>query len=88
MVDSILTKRPNIVSQEYDTFYVSYNDSDVRTYGDVTTALVLEPQMSTFYILNGDHREEYAAIGNNLEKCIEYFLQNSDKINKYSDKAS
>lgn len=76
---------PNTISQEYKDFYISYNVTDYMVYGAITTALVIG-QMEIFYILEGDHREAYKEIGNDLEKCIEYFAQNSDKIAKYSDR--
>lgn len=69
----------------YDGFYVSYNSHDTDIYGDVTTALVLG-QMQKFYILNGNHSEEYVKIiDDGFEKCMEYFKKNINKINKYSD---
>lgn len=77
---------PNTIAQEYKTFYISFNARDYLTYGAITTALVIGEQMDIFYILEGDHRAEYKAIGDNLEKCIEYFQKNSDKISKYSDR--
>ena len=70
----------------YDGFYVSYNSHDVATYGDVTTELVVG-QMQKFYILNGNHSEEYVKIiKDGFEKCMEYFKKNIDQINKYSDR--
>lgn len=70
----------------YDGFYVSYNSYDVSVYGDVTTALVLG-QMQKFYILNGDHSEEYKKIiKDGFEKCMDFFRKNIALINKYSDK--
>lgn len=70
----------------YDGFYVSYNSYDVAIYGDVTTALVLG-QMQKFYILNGNHCEEYSKIiKDGFEKCMEYFKKNISQINKNSDK--
>lgn len=77
---------PNTIAQEHEKFYISYNARDYMTYGAITTALVIGEQMDIFYILEGDHREAYKAIGDDLEKCIEYFAQNSDKIAKYSDR--
>lgn len=71
--------------KEYNGFYVSYNSHDVDIYGDVTTALVLG-QMQKYFILNGDHRAEYARIiKSGFKRCIEYFVNNADKINRYSD---
>lgn len=70
----------------YDGFYVSYNGYDVRIYGDVTTALVLG-QMQKFFILNGDHREEYKRIiQDGFDKCMKYYMKNISLNNKYSDK--
>lgn len=70
----------------YDGFYVSYNSYDIAIYGDITTALVVG-QMQKFYILNGDHREEYAKIINDgFEKCMGYFKENINQINKNSDR--
>ena len=70
----------------YDGFYVSYNSYDTEIYGDVTTALVLG-QMQKFYILNGNHSEEYKKIiKDGFEKCMEYFNKNISQINKHSDR--
>lgn len=75
-----------IDGKTYDGFYISYNSYDVEIYGDVTTALVLG-QMQKFYILNGDHREEYKKIiKDSFEKCMDYFRKNISSINKYSDR--
>lgn len=69
-----------------DGFYISFNKYDSHIYGDVTTALVVG-QGEKFYILNGDHRENYfPLISLGFDACFEYFKSNSDKINKYSDK--
>ena len=76
---------PNIISQEHKEFYISYNAKDYMTYGAITTALVIGDQMDIIYILEGDHREAYKAIGEDLEKCIAYFADNQDKLAKYSD---
>lgn len=70
----------------YDGFYVSYNSYDVEIYGNVTTALVLG-QMQKFYILNGNHSEEYSKIIKyGFKKCMEYFKENINQMNKHSDK--
>lgn len=79
--------RPNYVMQG-DGFHVSYNDidTDESMYGCPTTALVFG-QMQAFYILNGDHREEYAKlISEGFDACLDYFNENIDQINKRSDK--
>lgn len=70
----------------YNGFYVSYNSHDINIYGDITTALVVG-QMQKFYILNGDHRKEYAKIMNDgFEKCMDYFVKNIHQINKNSER--
>ena len=69
-----------------DGFYVSYNDHDIGIYGCDTTALVLG-QMQRFLILNGDHREPYAAIvDQGLNACLRYFDDNLDQANHRSDR--
>lgn len=70
----------------YNGFYVSYNNHDANIYGDVTTALVLG-QMQKFFILNGNHTEEYKKIIDcGFLKCMEYFKNHIERINKFSDK--
>jgi hypothetical protein len=65
-------------------FYVSYNNSR-RDYGCVTTALVTG-QMEKFYILKGDHREQYAElVGKGLDECLAYFKAHLDEAHDYSD---
>lgn len=69
-----------------DGFYVSYNCVDASIYGCDTTALVVG-QMEAFYILNGDHRAEYAPlISEGFDACMGYFMENIEQINKRSDK--
>ena len=66
-------------------FYVSHNDHDLAIYGDETTALVLG-QMERFYILNGDHRQQYAQLmGQGFDACLEYFKANQALRNHRSD---
>jgi hypothetical protein len=68
-----------------DGFYISYNDYDIEIYGVDTTALV-DDDMLSFYILNGDHRENYIRlIPKGYTACLNYFRDNKDKINKRSD---
>ncbi len=79
---------PNITI-EGDGFYISYNDYDAHIYGSDTTALVLDNGKSRehFYILNGDHRENYLPlIELGFFACFEYFKQNINQINKYSER--
>jgi hypothetical protein len=67
-------------------FYISYNNHDTDLYGSDTTALVLG-QMEKFYILNGDHRAQYATlIESGFDACLEYFRANISLINMRSDK--
>lgn len=73
-------------TQDGEGFYISHNDHDTNLYGDQTTALVLG-QMQTFYILNGDHRAEYAElIPQGLEACLGYFAEHIDQMNKFSER--
>lgn len=75
-------------SKTYEGFYVSFNNYDTDIYGCKTTALVLG-QMQKFYILNGDHRKQYAEIiEQGFHACLFYFKDNIDNANKYSDKLS
>lgn len=67
-------------------FYVSYNEQDIDLYWSVTTALVPD-SMDRFYILNGDHRAQYAErMADGFDACLDYFLANADHINKRSDR--
>jgi hypothetical protein len=69
----------------YDGFYVSYNSYDRAIYGDVTTALVLG-QMQKFYILTGNHSEQYKELINKgFSKCLDYFKANINQAHRYSD---
>ncbi len=75
---------PNLVL-DGDGFYVSYNDRDTHVYGCDTTALVVG-QMERFYILNGDHRTQYAAlVGAGLHACLAYFEDHLHQANHRSD---
>jgi len=70
---------------EGDGFHVSYNCVDGEIYGCDTTALVIG-QMEAFYILDGDHRQAYAAlVPQGLKACLGYFEDNIDRANKRSD---
>jgi hypothetical protein len=84
-IDGFPVFLPNYV-QDGESFYISYNKHDSRIYGGDTTALV-KGQMEKFYILNGDHRAEYAAlIPSGFSACLDYFKANAAKINKFSDR--
>lgn len=70
----------------YDGFYVSYNNYDIAIYGDVTTALVLG-QMQKFYILTGNHSNQYKELINQgFFKCLDCFKSNINQAHIYSDK--
>ena len=69
---------------ENDNFYISYNDSDYDTYGSDTTALVFADEITHFYILEGDHRQNYFNC-KSLAECIDYFNKNIDKIARFSE---
>lgn len=76
---------PN-TTMDGDGFYVSFNDTDIGIYGDVTTALVVG-QMQQFYILKGDFRQQYAAlIPSGLDACFQFFRQNLANAHPHSDK--
>jgi len=71
--------------EKYKGFYVSYNNHDRRIYGCKTTALVLG-QMQKFFILNGNHTKQYnELIPQGFEACLQYYKDNIDQSNKYSD---
>lgn len=75
----------NYCGKEYEGFYISYNSYDAHIYGSDTTALVLG-QMQKFFILNGNHIENYKKIAKmGFFKCLEYFLENIEQTNKFSD---
>lgn len=75
---------PNIVMQG-EGFCISYNNYDCTIYGSVTTALVPN-DMSMFYILNGNHRDEYRKLlPLGLDACYQYFLDNIHLKNKFSN---
>lgn len=66
-------------------FHISYNNRDRGIYGSDTTALVVG--QSNFYILDGDHMQAYhAIIEEGLDACFEYFNENIELINRYSER--
>lgn len=72
--------------KSFDGFYISYNSYDTDIYGSVTTALVLG-QMQQFFILNGDHRKQYAeVIKQGFDACLKYYKKNIADSHPYSDK--
>jgi len=73
----------NMNNKTYDGFYISYNTSSID-YGCDTTALVIG-QGQGFFILEGNHIEEYKKVFNNgFTACYDYFLNNGVK-SKFSD---
>lgn len=76
---------PNQVLATSDKFYISYNAIDSGWYGSDTTAIVIG-QMQAFYILNGDHRKEFEKLEPlGLDACMEYYHNNKQLHNKYTD---
>ena len=73
---------PNDIAVDAVDYYVSYNNHDTGIYGSDTTALVLG--QSRFYILDGDHTENYKSCAS-LGECLVYFESNEQLINKYSE---
>lgn len=74
----------DVLENKTEDFYISYLPDD-RDYGCITTALV-KGQMQHFYILNGDHRKEYAElISKGFDSCLDYFRKNIELKNKYSE---
>lgn len=78
----ILVFTPNSTF-DYKGYYISYNSRDSAIYGSDTTALVIG-QMERFYILTGDHVEEYQKCSG-LDECLAYFKAHQSEIAKYSD---
>jgi len=78
---------PNIVLDgPNDECYISYNYYDTDIYGTVTTALV-KGNMEQFFILNGNHMEEYKKLLHlGFTACFDYFKRNVNLINKLSEK--
>jgi len=85
--NSVPGERDDLVGfndKTYNGFYVSYNPS-ARDYGCETTALVLG-QMEKFYILKGDHREQYMKLmDQGFDKCLEYYKDNIADSHEHSD---
>lgn len=69
-------------------YYFSYNPSN-EAYGNETTAIVIG-RMRAFYILNGNHQHELSkrSQAGGLRACAEYFFENIDMINSFSQRAS
>lgn len=76
---------PNTISQK-DGYYLSYNTRDWDTYGDATTAIVVETRTggNEFYVLLGDHRAALDAMPTLME-CMKYFMDRPEAHSKYSD---
>lgn len=74
-------------NKKYEGYYISYNNYDIDTYGSDTTALVLGLQMNKFFILNGNHIEQYKKLSTEgFNACLEYYKNNTELQNKFSDK--
>ncbi|MEY8802157.1 hypothetical protein AB9K35_17910 [Leisingera sp. XS_AS12] len=74
---------PNTVLDQ-GKYHVSY-DSSTSGYGCQTTALVFGD--SVFFVLNGDHREGYAAACGTGGKqgALDYFIAHLDDANQMSE---
>jgi len=71
--------------KEYNGYYISYNTYDINIYGSITTALV-KGQMEKFFILDGDHRNQYDLLKDKgFSACLEYFNNNISLKNKHSN---
>lgn len=76
-----------------DRFFISYNGNpDINLERRGETALVIKvnktktnPIDYLYFILNGDHREEYQAVYPNLGKCIVVFEENIDDVGFWSN---
>lgn len=75
-----------------DGFFISYNPSPGMGFsvfagddGSSETAIVADGK---FYILNGDFREEYAALcEQGLAACMQFFASKPELVSSWSDKA-
>ena len=70
----------NYVSKETESYYISWNP-DVNETAICTT---LEGKVTHYYILLGDHTDEYN-LCNTLDECLEYFQENQDLISGWSE---
>ena len=75
-------KTPNKTSNTKKDWFISYNPTDIKIYGETTTAIV-ESNMLYFVIINGNHFHELSKL-DTLEECFEY--AKSKTLNKLSDK--
>ena len=77
----------NVISHS-PHWHISYNSADATLYGCDTTALVLG-QDECYFILKGDHRNEFKEIIKEesfvLVKCLEYVQAHKDLLHDYSD---
>jgi len=60
---------------EADGYYVSHNMAENETALVINNLGVMNP----YWILSGDHREEYEKRIDKLDSCIEYFNLHKDK---------
>lgn len=76
-------RSPN-VSRSFENFHISYCDRS-DGYGCDTTAIVLRDRV--FFILNGNHAAQLinTAEEEGIQGCIEYFIENIEKANRYSE---
>lgn len=74
---------PN-VTMNFERFHLSYNNRS-GDYGCDTTAIVLDGRV--FMLLNGEHKNALsnAAQENGIHGCVDYFIANIDKANRFSE---
>lgn len=90
-----IKKNGNFILEITNTIYISYRPHGGlpdawETPPEGETALVIE---ANFYILDGDHRQEYEQIVNNssddidnaVQRCLEYFYSRPDQRSVWSD---
>lgn len=71
---------PNEVQQR-DGFHISFNYAHTAYYGCETTAVCVDN--GPFYILNGDHRVELAAL--DWMECLTYLHDHALELNRFSE---
>ncbi|MBA4293774.1 hypothetical protein C0431_12500 [bacterium] len=77
---------PNSIPKKGEGYYVSYNPS-ARDYGVDTTALVVRVDngnRDVYYILSGDHVEDYNAC-DSLDDCLRYLFDHEDQLHHMSE---
>ena len=65
-----------VVYSHDESFFISYNPEEHET-----AIVFIGPEKRMYYILTGDHVEEYEGFlhDNDLDSCIKYFKENKDE---------